>query len=87
LPADLQESPENPDFFIGRAILTPTNEAAIKINEGPAGAAPREVLTFHSDDSADINDGGREELTIKGADDHNELRLFTFTSFYSLVLR
>jgi PIF1-like helicase/Helicase len=62
-PADLQESPKNPDFFIGRAILTPTNEAVIKINEDLLEQLPGEVLTFNSDDSADINDAGHEELT------------------------
>ena len=59
----LQESLTNPNFFKGRAILTPTNETVVKINDDLLGRLPGEALTFHGDDTADINDFGHEEMT------------------------
>jgi DNA helicase Pif1-like protein len=59
----LQESLTNPNFFKGRAILTPTNETVVKINDDLLGHLPGEALTFHGDDTADINDGRHEEMT------------------------
>jgi hypothetical protein len=62
-PTGLQESLTNPAFFNGRAIMTPTNEAVIKINDNLLERLPGEALTFHADDTGDINDGGHEEMT------------------------
>ena len=61
--AELQQSLTNPDFFNGRAILSPTNEAIVKINDNLLGQLPGEELTFHGEDSGDINDAGHEEMT------------------------
>jgi hypothetical protein len=62
-PTGLLESLTNPAFFNGRAIMTPTNEAVMKINDNLLERLPGEVLTFHADDTGDINDGGHEEMT------------------------
>jgi ATP-dependent DNA helicase PIF1 len=59
----LQESLTNPNFFNVRAILTPTNEAVVKINDDLLWQLPEEVLTFHGDDSGNVNDPGHEEMT------------------------
>lgn len=61
--AELQQSLTNPDFFNGRAILSPTNEAVVKINDSLLGQLPGEELTFHGEDSGDINDASHEEMT------------------------
>ena len=62
-PTGSQESLTNPAFFNGRAIMTPTNEAVMRINDNLLEQLPGEALTFHGDDTADINDGGHEEMT------------------------
>jgi hypothetical protein len=61
--AGLQESLTNPNFFNGRAILSPTNEAVVKINDDLLEQVPGEVRTFHGDDSGDVNDPSHEEMT------------------------
>ena len=63
LAGPVRESLTNPAFFNGRAIMTPTNEAVMKINDNLLERLPGEVLTFHADDTGDINDGGHEEMT------------------------
>ena len=62
-PTELQESLTNPAFFNGRAIMTPTNDAVMRINDNLLERLPGEALTFYADDSGDINDGGHEEMT------------------------
>jgi ATP-dependent DNA helicase PIF1 len=59
----IAESLTNPAFFNGRAIMTPTNDAVIRINDDLLERLPGEALTFYADDSGDINDGGHEEMT------------------------
>ena len=46
----------------GGAILTPTNEAVVGINDDILKWLPGEVLTFHADDTGDINDGSHEDF-------------------------
>jgi len=58
-----QESLTNPNFFNVRAILTPTSEVVVKINDDLLWQLPGEVLTFHGDDSGNVNDPGHEEVT------------------------
>jgi hypothetical protein len=43
--------------------LTPTNEAVVKINDDLLGQLLGEVLTFHGDDSGNLDDPGHEEMT------------------------
>ena len=59
----MQESLTNPNFFNVRAILTPTNEAVVKINDDLLWQLPGEVLTFLGDDSGNVNDPGHEDMT------------------------
>ena len=47
----LQESLSNPNFFNIHTILTPINEAVVKINDDLLGQLLGEVLTFHGDES------------------------------------
>jgi PIF1-like helicase len=59
----LQESLMSPNFFNVRAILTPTNETVVKINGHLLGQLLGEVLTFHGDESGNVDDPGHEEMT------------------------
>jgi hypothetical protein len=43
--------------------LTPTKEAVLMINDDLLGQLPGEVLTFHGDDSGNVNGLGHEEMT------------------------
>ena len=61
--AALQESLKNPNFFNVHAILTPINEAFVKINDDLLGQLLGEVLTFHGDDFGNVDDPGHEEMT------------------------
>ena len=47
----LQKSLMNPVFFNGSAILTPTNEAVVGINNDLIKRLPGDVLTFNADDT------------------------------------
>jgi len=62
-PTRLQKSLANPVFFNGGAILTPTNEAVVGINDVLLKRLLGEVLTFHADDTGDIKDGSHEDFT------------------------
>jgi PIF1-like helicase len=61
--AALQESLKNPNFFNVHAILTPTNEAFVKINDDLLGQLLGEVLTFHGDDFGNVDDPDHENMT------------------------
>jgi hypothetical protein len=53
----------SPNFFNVHAILTPTNETVVKINGDLLGQLLGEVLTFHGDESGNVDDPGHEETT------------------------
>jgi len=59
----LQESLTNPTFFNGRATRTPTNDAVVKVNDDLLERLPGEVLTFHADNTGDIDNGSHEEMS------------------------
>jgi hypothetical protein len=66
-PEELINSPTNPSFFIGRAILCTRNITADNFNNILIEDIPGELYTFESFNHADINDNalGREELTAE----------------------
>jgi hypothetical protein len=67
-PAEqLLRAHQNPDFFIGRAILTPCNTKVEELNTILLDRMEGELHSFNSHDEADLNDNahGREELTAE----------------------
>jgi hypothetical protein len=67
-PADqLLRAHQNPDFFIGRTILTPRNTKVEELNAILLDQMEGELHSFNSHDEADLNDNahGQEELTAE----------------------
>jgi hypothetical protein len=57
----------DPQFFVGRAILTPCNRQVDELNDLLLQCMQGDLLSFDSYDEADLNDNaaGREELTAE----------------------
>jgi hypothetical protein len=85
--AALQESLMSPNFFNVCAILTPTNETGVKVNGDLLGQLLGEVLTFHGDESGNVDDPGHEEMTGKAMATINCGDLHFLFSVSRLVLR
>jgi hypothetical protein len=73
IPRSILSSPSNastqqldyrsPSQIPTSSTFTPTNEAVAKINDDLLGQLLGEVLTFHGDDSGNLDDLGHEEMT------------------------
>src|SRR5580658_3269574 len=73
IPRSILSSPSNastqqlhyrsPSQIPTSSTFTPTNEAVGKINHDLLGQLLGEVLTFHGDDSGNLDDPGHEEMT------------------------
>lgn len=66
-PHQLLQAHTDPQFFIGRAILTPCNQQVDELNDLFLQQMQGDLLSFDSYDEADLNDNpsGCEELTAE----------------------